>query len=453
MFDRHSVKAVLTEYFPLLSILIGIGLISISLGPFQNPDTQLEYRAASGVLRWGMPYMTSVGNMINQPPIGFYIDALFFGVFGLSFDVGVAIITLFGLGCTFLVYQLGKFWYGKTVGVFAAAIFALTPWQFALSRIFLIDTQCLFFSLLFLLAGMYAISNDSFKLFMVSGILFAVAFLTKFFAVFTLIPLGLFYLYHRQKNLRHVAVVGAYFVPALILFFLWYQIVSGRGLSSAFVHDDFSNFNALGIVPSVFFIGDFLWDALGIIVLVVAIVAVVVGVFGRKIFANTLRFDLICLSTIITVGCINFFMAIGLNLVAPYFNPIKYDYQFLPFVCLLAASLTSKSYWLVASVKSKSKLTKVLFLAAFVGLALLAVAFYYNMSFVNEYSTWDHWIFKVDNISYLGYSFVNLNPIGEDSFLMGVQNLGYVLVYLGLTWATAWAGREKLGWLANKVTH
>ena len=63
MFDRHSVKAVLTEYFPLLSILIGIGLISISLGPFQNPDTQLEYRAASGVLRWGMPYMTSVGNI------------------------------------------------------------------------------------------------------------------------------------------------------------------------------------------------------------------------------------------------------------------------------------------------------------------------------------------------------------------------------------------------------
>jgi 4-amino-4-deoxy-L-arabinose transferase-like glycosyltransferase len=453
IFDRDSLKALLSEYFPLLSIMIGIVLISITIGPFQNPDTQLEFNAASGVLRWGMPYVTTVGNIINQPPIGFYIDALFFGVFGLSFDVGAAIITLFGLGCTFLVYQIGKFWYGKTTGLFAAALFALTPWQLALSRIFFIDAQCLFFSLLFFLVGIHAIRKDSLKLFMVSGTIFAIALLTKLFAVFTLIPLALFYFYHRQTNLKRATVVGAYFLPAIFLFVLWYQIISGQGVLSVVGHDDFSNFNSLVPAPSIFFLSNFLGEALGITVLIVAALSVLIGIFARKKFATILCFDLICLVSVVVIGSINVFMAVGLNLVAPYFNPIKYDYQFLPFVSLLAASLVGKGFSLAASVKSKEKLNQVLFFMALAGLVLLAMAFFYNMSFVHEYSTWDHWIFRVDMDRYLGYSFLNLAPIGASSFLMGVQNLGFTFVFLGLAWAIVWTSRAKLGWLRKKITH
>jgi hypothetical protein len=105
---KSSIRNLLSDNYPLLSILIGIGLVSVSIGPFQNGDTQWEYEAASGVIRWGMPYVGSFGNMINQPPLGFYIEALFFKVFGLSFDVGVALVTLFGLGCIVLVYEIGK---------------------------------------------------------------------------------------------------------------------------------------------------------------------------------------------------------------------------------------------------------------------------------------------------------------------------------------------------------
>jgi 4-amino-4-deoxy-L-arabinose transferase-like glycosyltransferase len=257
MFGKESWRALLSEYSPLVIILVGIVLVSVTVGPFQNGDTQLEYAAASGVVRWGMPYMEYAGDMINQPPVGFYTAGLFFQFFGLSFNMGVALVTLFGLGSTILVYKIGENWYGKRTGLFAAALFALTPWQLALSRSFLIDVQCLFFSLLFLFVGMHAIRKDSFKLFMVSGTLFAIALLTKFFAVFTLIPLALFYLYYRQKNLRRPLAVAAYFLPAIFLIFLWYYVIWGRGLlfaasHSALSHDDFQNLNAPGVVPRIF---------------------------------------------------------------------------------------------------------------------------------------------------------------------------------------------------------
>lgn len=111
-----GIRKLISENYPLLGILIGIGLISVTIGPFQNGDTQLEYAAASGVIRWGMPYMKYYGDMINQPPLGFYTEALFFKIFGLSFDIGVALITLFGLGCTVLVYKIGEIFIWQTNG-------------------------------------------------------------------------------------------------------------------------------------------------------------------------------------------------------------------------------------------------------------------------------------------------------------------------------------------------
>jgi len=170
-----------------------VKIISVTMGPFHNGDTQLEYEAASGVIRWGMPYLKYYGDMINQPPLGFYIEALFFKIFGLSFDTGVALITLFGLGCTVLVYKIGKVLYGKTTGLLAAALFASTPWQLVLSRSFLIDVQCLFFSLLCLFVGIHAIRKDSKELFMVSGTLFAIAAYLLWLRIFC--PLYFFFSY------------------------------------------------------------------------------------------------------------------------------------------------------------------------------------------------------------------------------------------------------------------
>ena len=431
--DKRSFAALLSENYPLFGILIGAVLVSTSIGPFYNGDTQLEFDAASGVIRWGLPFIT-YGDMINQPPLGFYAEALFLKIFGLSYNTGVALITLIGLGCTVLVYIIGKTLYGKPTAILAAALFALTPWHLALSRSFLIDAQCLFFSLLCLLVGIYAIRKDSFKLFMVSGTLFAIALLTKFYAVFTLFPLTLFYFYYRQSKLRRIRAVVAYFLPALLLAFLWYQVISGRGLISTTGIDDFTHFNPVGTVPSFFFIINYLLDGLGALFLIAAALSLIVSFARRRLFAKFLPFDSMCLVTILAVGVINTFLAVGLNLYVPYINPIKYDYQFLPFFSLLAASLVGKCFLLFNSMKSKEKLSKLLFSVALVGLVLLAAAMFLNMNFVNYYSSWDHWLFKVERDQNIGYSFINLTPLEEDTLLMSVQYLGFAFVLSGLVW-------------------
>jgi 4-amino-4-deoxy-L-arabinose transferase-like glycosyltransferase len=392
--------------------------------------------------------MKYVGDWINQPPVGFYIEALFFKVFGLSFDNGVALITFIGLGCAFLVYEIGKVLYGKPTGLLAAALFGLTPWELALSRSFLIDVQCLFFSLLFLLVGIFAIRKNSFKLFMVSGTIFAIAFLTKFYAVYALIPLGLFYIYYRPKNLKRIfAWVGAYFVPLLIFFFLWYQVISGQGLLAAFKNTDFNYHNPAGFVPSYFFVGNFLLNSLGGWLLAATTVSLLIGFMFRKSLSKILVFDLICLATIVIVGSVNTVLGAGLNFSPPYTNSIKYDYQALPFICLLAASLVGKCVSLFNSLKSKGRLSMLLFLSvSLVGLVLLAAAILFNMSYAHHFSTWSYLVFKVEST---GYSFVDPAPIGKYSSMMGVQYLGFVFVLSGLLWTS----RNKLGWICKLVHH
>ncbi len=440
LLDKDTFKDQLSEHFPLLGILIGIVLISISIGPFYNPDTQLEYEAASGVIRWGIPYMTTFGNLINQPPVGFYINALVFKGVGLSLSTGQNVATLFGLGSAILVYKIGKIMYSKTTGLFAAALFALTPWQMVLSNSFLIDVQCLFFSLLFLLVGIYAIRKDSFRIFMFSGTLFAIAFLTKFYAVFTLIPLALYYAYYAQKNLRRLFTLAAYFLPVLVFSILWYFVVLGRGSISAISIDDFKYVNSTGVTPSFLFVGNYLLDAVGALFLVATALSLVISFSRRKLFARIIPFDLMCLATIVAVGSVNIFLAVGLKLNSPYINPIKYDYQFLPFFSLLAASLIFKCFTLSQSIKSKDKMNKLFFSIALIGLVSLVIAMILNMNYMHQFSTWPYLLFRVERNQDIGYSFVNPLPIGKYSPLMGVQYLGFAFVISGL----AWASRNKL---------
>ena len=444
-----SIRKLLTENYPLLSILIGVVLISVSIGPFENWDTGLEYEAALGVIRWGMPYVT-FGNLINQPPLGFYVEALFFTFFGSSIDTGVVLITLLGLGCTIAVYKIGNVLYGKPTGLVAAALFALSPWELILSRTFLIDVQCLFFSLLCLLAGIYAIRKDSTKLFLVSGTFFAAALLTKLYAVFTLIPLTLLFIYYRPKNLRRTfSLIGAFFLPVLLFAFLWYQIISGQGLLSVFSHSDFESYNPSDIVPSYFFVGYFLANyGLGWFFMSAAIFSLLVCCLHRKLFPKTIIFDLICLATIIPIVSTNTFLGASLNLKAPYIIAIKYNFQSLPFFSLIAASLVGKCLSLFHLAKSRTKLKKILFFSVvFVGLFLLVETIAVDMHYAHLLSTADYLLFRVEPNIDLGYSLFNPTPTGEQSLLMIVQYLGFAVVLSGLVWAS----RHTLAGLSKRL--
>ena len=205
---------------PLCIILIGVALVASSLGPYQNWDTDLEFEAASNIVKIGNPYVESYGTAIDQPPLGFYIQALFFTFFGSSVT-GVTVVTFFGLGSVALMYLIGRELYGKSVGLIAAALLGLSPWHLVLSRSFLMDAQCLFFSLLCLLVGVLAIRKGSVKLTSVAGLVFAAAILTKFYAAFVLVPTAtVLYQFKTKRTQAHPKPTSRVFVAAGCVFCL-----------------------------------------------------------------------------------------------------------------------------------------------------------------------------------------------------------------------------------------
>jgi 4-amino-4-deoxy-L-arabinose transferase-like glycosyltransferase len=436
--DTAVLKKFLIAYYPLLSVLIGFMLVSLSVGPYHNGDTAWEYDAVSGVTKYGLPYANS-SYLIDQPPLGFYIQAGFLTAFGTSITNGTFLVTLFGLGSVILVYLIAMALYNQTTGFFAAAFFAFSPWHIILSRSFLIDGVCLFFSLLSLFIGIIAIRRDSFKLILTSGIVFAAAFNTKLYAGFILIPLLALFIYHRPINFkRTVSWVTAFSLPALVTSYLWYQIIAGTGLISIFSHADFVIHEPTSIAPSYFFVSNFLVSyGLGWFFIDAVILSLIAGLAFRRVFPKLLVFDAVFVVAIIFVLGVNTFLGTTLNLNAPYLNAIKYDYQALPFFCLLAASLITKSISLFNSGKTKPKLNKIVFfLVASAGFILVTVTLLYNMRYVYLLAGWNYLLFRVEPNVNLGYSLFSSSPIGVNSVMMGLQFFGFATAVSGIIWAS-----------------
>jgi hypothetical protein len=434
----QTLSTLLKKHYPLLGILFGSALLSVSLGPYSSWDSQVEFAAASGVVQWGFPY-TTFGNMINMQPFGYYVGALFLKIFGVSYETGVAMITLFGLGCVFLTYKVGEVLYGSRTGLFAAALFALTPWQAIMSRVFLVDVQCLFFSLLYLLVGIWAIRKDSPKLFFVSGTLFGFALLTKLFAVFMLIPLSLVYIYWRPKNRKHaLEAMVLFLLPAFFIQYLWYGPISGRGLLSVFNQDDFNSHLPSGFVPSPFFSLSFLSGALGAFFILGYFFSLLLSFLKRKQFSKILVFDLICFATVVSVVGFNTYLVLGDNMLVPYVNSIKYDYLTLPLFCLLAASSAKKCSVLSQGIKTHGKHRELIVYVAAVGLYLLLISMIVNFMTLNMLSKYEWLTFNV--AGGLSYSFDRLSPILNSSYLWTVQFFAFILIQLSLLWAN----RDKL---------
>jgi 4-amino-4-deoxy-L-arabinose transferase-like glycosyltransferase len=424
------IREALSTHFLLLGILVGSVLVSLSLGPFSNWDAQLEYGAASSVLQHGLPYMPN-GGLINQPPMGYLVDGLFFRVFGLSYSTGVAIVTLFSLGCVVLVYVLGKEVYGEQAGLLAAGLFALSPWQVVLARSFLIDVQCLFFSLLFLLVGFWAIRKNSLKLFLVAGLLFGLAYLTKAFAMFMLLSLALLFLFSWRKVSKPAFAFAAFALPALFLGFLWYEVASGQGFFALLRHDDFTNYLPGGMAPSPLFAADFLLSSggAGICLALAAGLSVVAAVWQRKHLAKTLRADVtFALSAVFVVGAVTF-LGSGLGLVAPFTGTVKYLFQTLPLFCLLAASLPQKLYMAADSAELDGKKRKIALLATSASAVLVVATLVLDAVVLFSFSRQGSVAFSAGGAE---FSLLNSSPLQGWGLLAAVQVCGFTLVLLSV---------------------
>jgi hypothetical protein len=290
---------------------------------------------------------------------------------------------------------------------------------------------------------------------MVSGIFFAAALLTKYFAAFMLIPLLLFLLYSKPKKTRlFLSQVTAFLVPALLSSLLWYQVILGKNLFYMFQHSDFSDLNNNGVKLSYSFVGVFLWNyGLGAFFIVATAFSLILLAAFRKELPKTFRFDLICLATILPILIINMILGAGLNLKAPYLNAIKYDYEALPFFCLIAASLVGKCLSLISLTKFKADLNGKLVLSAVItGFFLLGATIFSSINSSFWLSTSDYLLFRVTLDQAVGYSLFNYAPISQGSLLLSLQYAGLFVLLSGLLWSS----RVKLHDFFNavlKLTH
>jgi 4-amino-4-deoxy-L-arabinose transferase-like glycosyltransferase len=446
-----KIKKYAGEYLPLIIILVGVAFVAFSLGPYQTYDTQLEFEAASNVVKTGIPYVKAYGTAIDQPPLGFYVEALFLKIFGLSADTGTALITIFGLASTVAVYLVGKELYGKSTGLFAAALFGLSPWQLVLSRSFLLDAQCLFFSILSLYVGFVAIRKGSVKLALVTGVVFSAALLTKLYAAFALIPLILFYIYSRPKTLKKIlSQIAVFSMPSFVGAFLWYQVIRGVSILMILHHNDLKDVvpASTGVVSSPFFVTNFLLGyGLGPYFIAAFMFSLFIGFGFKKYFSKTIIVELILLASIIFVLSVNMILGAGLNLNVPYFSALKYCYQALPFFVLLAASLVAKGSSILKTAKLMDKPKKLTYcLVVSAALILIAASLVSSMYYTNVLSTRSYLQYRVEPQVDYGYAFDDLTPLTVGSPLMALQYLGFAVVLSGLLWAS----RGKLKWLFQR---
>jgi 4-amino-4-deoxy-L-arabinose transferase-like glycosyltransferase len=443
--EIKSFRTLLDAHYQFIGVLLGTFLVSVSMGTYTNWDAQLEFEAASNVVTHGFPYVTN-GLMINQPPLGFYMYAPVFDAFGLSYLNGIGLVTIFGLSCVVLVYALGILLYGKRTGLVAASLFGIVPWHVYLSRIFLIDNQSMFFSLLFLVVGVLAVRKNSQKLLVTSGVFFSLALLTKLFAVFMLVPL-LLIIYLQKKELKFkltLRKVIIFLMPSFILQAVWFGGFANQNFFAVYLSSDFTH-PVLVANPSLLFLPIILVKSTGWFLFAAGLLSVAISVFYRKIFAKILWLDSVCIGTIAVIAGLNLFFVFGFHLTVPYVSAFKYNYLALPFYCLLAASLTAKSGLLNSSMDWKKKIHLVKPILIGVGLVLLFASMLESTLFLNKWSGFV--AFGVDSVTYYPFD-VYSGP--ADGYFQEFHYTAIVLIVLSITLPLILSSLKKtFGWLSR----
>ncbi|MDD4324949.1 MAG: glycosyltransferase family 39 protein [Candidatus Bathyarchaeia archaeon] len=396
-----NIKSFLVVHYQFVGVLIASFLIAVSMGTYTNWDAQLEYEAVTSILTRGFPYVTT-GLMINQPPLGFYTAAVVLVALGEPYLNCVGVATAFGLGCVVLLYVLGTLLYGKKTGLVASALFGLVPWHVYMSKIFLIDNQYLFLGLLFLIMGILAVKHNSEKLVVSAGVFFALAFLTKLYAVLMLIPLVLIVLLNRKEsNFKLTArKVALFILPSIILQIIWFGVFANQNFFGVYFSSDFTHPELIAN-PTLEFLPIILSKSAGMFLFIALFLSLALSIIYRKKLSVFLRPDIASLGTVLIIMGLDMLLVVGFNLTVPYVSAIKYNYTALPFFCLLAASLADKSAVLINSIKRKKKDLLIPVLVG-AGLVLLFSSMTENIIFLNG---WTGFVaFGVDSVTYYGFN-------------------------------------------------
>jgi len=318
--------------------------------------------------------------------------------------------------------------YGKQTGLVGAALFGIVPWHVYMSRIFLIDNQSLFFSLLFLMVGVLALLRNSQKLTLTAGVFFAIALLTKIFAVFTLVPMLLIMLFQRKEtgfnlSLRKILV---FILPTLLSQAIWFGGFANQNFFGVYFSSDITH-PVLVANPNPLFLPIILVNSAGWLLFAAGLFSLALTILYRKVLGKNLWLDAVCVGTIGAVAGLNLLLVFGLHLTVPYVSVFKYNYFALPFYCLLAASLATKGSLLISSTDWKKKASLVKPALVGVGVVLIFASLIESTIFLLKWVGFAS--FGVDSVTYYPFD-VFSGPLS--GYYVPLHYAGFVLIALSL---------------------
>jgi hypothetical protein len=243
----------------------------------------------------------------------------------------------------------------------------------------------------------------------VSGVLFALAFLTKLFSIFLILPLLLMVLLKGKEsgfklNLRKILI---FLAPSFIFQAIWFGGFANQHFFGVYVASDFTHPDLIAN-PSLAFLPRIFVESAGWFLLAAAIFSLVLAVSFRRFFAKTFWVDAVFAITILAVVGVDLGLVFGRHLLVPYVSAFKYNYAALPFLCIIAASLADKGKLLLASA---GKIKIKLFLVG-LGLVLLSASLVESVLFLNHTQPFPLIDFKVDYVGHY-FPFYISTPVGS----------------------------------------
>jgi hypothetical protein len=298
--------------------------------------------------------------------------------------------------------------------------------------------------LLALAVGILAVRRNSDKLVLLSGVVFAVALLTKLFAVFILVPLLLFYYFQKKNGSFKLTLKRAllFLVPTIMFQVIWYGGFANQNFMAVYFSSDFTH-PVLVDSPSLAFWPVVLIKAAGWFMLAAVVLALALPFAFRRLFSGRLWLDVVCVVTVAAVAAANLMLVFGLHLTVPYISVVKYNYVALPFLCLLAASWADKSCRLISEGKLRSGVGVAKLVFVGVGAGLLLASLVWSVVFLVQW--WGFVAFGVDSVTYYGFNTYSA-PVG------GFEMLHYIgLAVLLAALLTAFGGSWFKGRLADYI--
>lgn len=177
----------------------------------EGRDVLTVYKILHGDLTLLGP-TASVGGFFLGP-IYYYFMTPFLWLFNYN-PVGPAImVALFGVATVWLIYKVGKDFFGSSTGLIAAGLYAISPLVVTYSRASWNPNLMPFFSLLTLYLVYTALKNDSRKLFILSGVIFGITMQLHYLALFLGVIIGVYillYQYVFTKNHLFLKLIKQY---------------------------------------------------------------------------------------------------------------------------------------------------------------------------------------------------------------------------------------------------